>query len=109
MDSDRVMWIVMVMNDVVVQETLEIIKRSWVLGSFDSRRRRMLLGGGTVWRRSSNGSVGRDDRVGLEMVGPATDGEAELGSHGRVLCCGGARLSRSTSEFHKRGFPRGMF
>jgi len=98
----------MVMSDVVVQETLEITERSGVLGSFDSRRC-MLLGRGTVRRWSSNGSVWRDDRVGLGMVGPAADGEAELGGHGRVLCCGGAWLSRTSFESHERGFPRGMF
>lgn len=99
----------MVMRDVVVQETLEITKRPGMLESFDSRRRGMLLGRGTARGWSSNGSVWRNGRVGEEMDGPAADGEAELGSHGGVLCCGGAWLSRTTSEFHGRGCPRGTF
>jgi hypothetical protein len=102
------MWTVMVMLDVVVQETLEISKRSGLLGSFDSRRG-VLLGRGTVRRWSSDGGVWGDNRVGLKMLGPAADGEAELGGHGWVLCCGGAWLSRTTSGFDEGGFPRGIF
>jgi hypothetical protein len=108
-DSGGVMWTVM--GDVVVQETFKITKWSGVLGSFDNRRRGMLLGRGTVHRWSCNGSVWGNNWVGQVLDGPAADGKAELGSHGGVLCCGGAwlSLSRTTSEFHERGFRRGTF
>lgn len=103
------MWTVMVMRDVVVQETFKITKRTGLLGSFDDRRRGMLLGRGTVQRWSSNGSVWGNSWVGQVMDGPAADGEAELGSHGWLLYCGGAWLRRITSEFHEGGFPGGIF
>ena len=66
MESGRVMWwtVMMMMGNMVVQETPEVTKRSGgLLGGFDCRRRGMLLGWGTVRRWSRNGSVWRNSRV----------------------------------------------
>jgi len=78
--------LVMMMRQVVVQETLKI--PNWaggVFGSFDRRRWWMLLGCGMLWRWGGNGSVWDDGGAGEEMDGAAARIEAELGSHGRVI------------------------
>jgi hypothetical protein len=74
------------MRDVVVQETPEFTKRTeGMFGSFQSRRRRMLLRWGTLWRRCRNGSVWQNGRAGEEMNGSTAGIEAEFGGHGGVL------------------------
>jgi hypothetical protein len=99
-----VMWTVM--RDMVVQETPEIPQWSGGSLGFDCGRRGVLLGWGTVWRWSRNGSVWRSSRVGRQMGGPVANGEAELGSHGGVLCCRGAWLRRTTSRLREGRGPR---
>ena len=96
------MWTMM--RDMVVQEPPEIAQWPEGMLGFEGGMRGMLLGRGAVWSR--NGSVWCNSRVGHKMDGSVADGEAELGGHGRVLCCRGAWLRRATSRFGEREGPR---
>lgn len=96
------------MRNMVVQETPKITQWPGGMLRFEGGRWWMLLRRGAVWRWSRNGRVGRNSRVGQKMDRSVADGEAELGRHGRVLCCRGAWLRRASSRFREREGP-GLF
>jgi hypothetical protein len=87
--SGQVM-LAMMVDDMIIQETSEIVKwAGGMFGGFGWRRRMLLLGCGMLWRvRLRVRSGGSSKRI----HGATARNEANLGSHGRVLHCGRALL-----------------